>query len=124
MRAFAWQLLELLHNDPEVERDELSVGRVFFCWDDDRKLNYFPLVIKEALQPRTRLIKVACLKPEASATNVCTVDTIFKGDTGDKKKDYARTSLIFNAPGITGEVWRALTALQMVDMKASPRGMW
>lgn len=42
----------------------------------------------------------------------------------DKKKDYARTSLIFNAPGITGEVWRAFTALQMVDMKASPRGMW
>ena len=34
------------------------------------------------------------------------VDPDFPGDTGNRKKDYARTDLIFNAEPITGEVWR------------------
>eukprot|EP00966_Prymnesium_polylepis_P105378 2440305-Prymnesium_polylepis.1 len=33
---------------------------------------------------------------------------VFNGDAGDKKKDYARTGLLFNAQPLTGEVWREL----------------
>ena len=58
------ELREELRAAPNIARSELSVGRTFFCWDDDRKLKYFPLVLKESVRPRAQYINVMCLQPD------------------------------------------------------------
>ena len=90
----AEQVLEQLRKAPLIERTALSVGRAFFCWDDDRKLKYFPVVVKQPPERRARLIKVACLRPDADAAGIYTVDPSFHGETGNRKRDYAHESTV------------------------------
>ena len=108
MSASEKVILELLGKAPNIARSELSAGRAFFCWDDDRKLNYFPVVLTESVRPRARVIRVKCLTPAAEARGVYVVDPIFNGETGDDKKDNARIDLLFDARPITSEVWRPI----------------
>ena len=102
------EVLAALREAPTIGRDDLSAGRAFFCWDDDRKLKYFPVLLKEAVRPRARLIRVACLMPSEEQRGVYTIDPVFNGETGIAKKDNARIDLLFNAQPITGEVWRPI----------------
>ena len=102
------EVLAALRQAPTIGRDDLSAGRAFFCWDDDRKLKYFPVLLKEAVRPRARKIRVACLMPSEEQRGVYTIDPVFNGETGIAKKDNARIDLLFNAQPITGEVWRPI----------------
>ena len=44
-------------------------------------------------------IKCATLRPVDGATGMFEVDPDMPGTTGDEKKDYAKTALIFHVPG-------------------------
>ena len=106
MSAAEKEVLLKLRAAPRIERSELIKDRTFFCWDDDRKLQYFPLTVMETARPRLQYITVACLKPAGDTTGVYVIDPDYPGDTGNKKKDCARIDLIFDAEPLTGEVWR------------------
>ena len=81
MSASEKEVLERLREEAKpVEREQLTAGRAFFCWDDDRYIKYFTLVIVEPPKPRSPLVKVACLKPAADgAVGVYTIDPNFNG---------------------------------------------
>ena len=108
MSAEQKEVLKRLREEAKpVNRSELTAGRAFFCWDDDRKINYFALVVKENPKPRSPLFRAACLCPASEGTaSLYAIDPQFNGDTGSAKKDYARCKLVFDAQPITGEVWR------------------
>ena len=77
------------------------------CSNVAAQLKYFPIVLKEPVQKQAQFIKVMCLQPQADeASKLYTVDPVFNGETGNRKKDYARIKFLFNAQPITGEVWR------------------
>ena len=84
-----------------------AIALQFFCWDDERKLKYFPLVVKESVVRGARLIKVMCLKPNGDGTY--SIDPEFNGETGNRWKDHAQIRLIVNAQPVTGEVWREIS---------------
>jgi hypothetical protein len=50
-----------------------------------------------------------CLKPsDDGAPGIYVVDPEYYGETGDKWKDTALCSLIFDARGVSGESWREI----------------
>lgn len=71
---------------------------------------YFPIVCTEDHRQRAQKINIACLMPwEASPRpGTYVIDPQFPGTTGDRWKDYAFCSLIFDAQPVAGEVWREM----------------
>lgn len=103
-------VLEELRAAPAIDREELKQGkgRAFFCWENENKTNYFPIAVKENMANRGKSVKCMCLQPASGpgSDGLYTIDPEFNGETGDSKRDYARSNLIFDATLITGEVWR------------------
>jgi len=105
-------VLEELRAAPPIDREELKKGqgRAFFCWENENKTNYFPIAVKENMTNRGKSVKCMCLQPASGpgSDGLYTIDPEFNGATGDNKRDYARSHLIFDAMPITGEVWREM----------------
>ena len=101
-------MLERLRAEaPRIARSELVEGRAFFCWNDNERGGYFPMVCKADIQPNKGRVRCMCLKPGGEA-GVYVVDPEFNGETGDEWSDHAMATLIFDARPVTGEVWREL----------------